>query len=177
MRRIAAFALASAICLTSDALACGDKYVILGQGVRFQRAYAAAHPANILLFLKSGSKWSAQENRERLVTVLRLVGHHPDTVATIGELQAALGTNKYDVILTEFGTEADVTAVARDSSVHPTVVPVVLDPTRDQMKQLQVNDACAVQLSKRSHELLTVINVVMEQRSKGVTEACERKRV
>jgi hypothetical protein len=45
------------------------------------------------------------------------------------------------------------------------------------MKQLQVNDACAVQLSKRSHELLTVINVVMEQRSKGVTEACERKRV
>jgi hypothetical protein len=177
MRRFAASAIAVSMFFCSDLLACGDKYVILGQGVRFQRAYAAAHPANILVFLKDGSKWSEPENRERLMTVLRLVGHHPDPVTTLAELQTALDAKRYDVILTELGTESELTPIARNAAPHPSVVPVAFEPSREQLKQLQKSDVCAVQLSKRSHELLTVINTVMEQRGRGVTEACERKRV
>jgi hypothetical protein len=177
MRRICASALALAVLFSSDLLACGDKYVVLGQGVRFQRAYAAAHPATILVYFQPGSKWSTPANRERLITVLRLVGHHPDAAMSADELQAAIGTHKYDVVLTELGTESELTNATRNDARHPTVIPVVMEPSREQLKELQKNDACAVQLSKHSHELLTVINVVMEQRSRGVTEACERKRV
>ena len=31
--------------------ACGDKFMLVGRGVRFQRAYAAIHPASILILL------------------------------------------------------------------------------------------------------------------------------
>src|SRR5205085_1738780 len=82
---------------SSNLLACGDKFVVFGQGVRFQRAYAAAHPANILVYLKPGSKWTTPENRERLLTVLRLVGHRPQAVTTLDEFQAAVATSNYDV--------------------------------------------------------------------------------
>lgn len=155
--------------------ACGDKYVVLGQGVRFQRAYAANHPAAILIYLRPGSKWATDQNRERLLTVLRMVGHRPDAVATLDEMQAALSTNKYDIVLTEFATADQAVGPVGDAKTRPTVVPIVFDPTRAEMAQIEKQNNCTVQVSKRNHELLTVINTVMDQRIKGITEGCRRK--
>ena len=179
MRRICACTIAVAAALASldVAVACGDKYVILGQGVRFERAYAAARPATILVYIPASAKLAAPQYRERLITALRLVGHRADAVSTSDELHSAVGANRYDLILTELGTEAELAALARDAQRHPTVIPIVVDPTRDQLRKLHQRDDCVAQFSKQSHELLTTINHVMERREKGVTDACERKRV
>lgn len=176
MRRLGVYLLAFGVLSGSDAFACGDKYVVFGQGVRFQRAYAAAHPATILVYLKPGSMWSTPENRDRLLTVLRMVGHRPDAVTTIDELRAAASTNKYDIVLTEFADVAQAAESVATVTLRPTVVPMVFEPSRQEMARIEKENRCAVQVTKRSHELLTVINTVMDQRGKGVTEACQRKR-
>lgn len=177
MRRLVLCLLAMGVLCSTTALACGDKYVVFGQGVRFQRAYAATHPAAILLYLQPGSKWSTPENQERLLTVLRMVGHRPDAVTTINEMQAAISTNRYDIVLTEMATESQALEAVGNARTHPTVVPMVFDPSRKEMAQIEKENRCAVQVSKRSHELLTVINSIMDQRGKGITQACERKNV
>ena len=160
---------------SSNTLACGDKFVVFGQGVRFQRAYAAAHPANILVYLKSDSKWASPENRERLLTVLRMVGHRPQAVTTLDEFQAAIATSNYDVVLTELGSLPVANETVAAAKVRPTVVPMVFEPSRSELKEIERQNSCTVAVSRRSHELLSVINDVMSQRSKGVTEACQRK--
>ncbi len=174
MKRLGVWILALSTVATS-AIACGDKYVVFGQGVRFQRAYAAAHPATILVYLNPESKWSSPDNRERLLTALRMVGHRPDAVTTTDEMRTAMSTNKYDIVLTEFATIAQAADATSAASVHPTIIPMVFEPTRAEMARIEKENNCAVQVSKRSHELLTVINTVMDQRAKGVTEACQRK--
>ena len=176
MRRIVFYLMAFGILSGSGAFACGDKYVVLGHGVRFQRAYAASHPASILVYLKTGSKWSAPENRERLLTALRMVGHHPEAVTTIDELRAAVSTNKYDIVLTEFADLAQAAENVSGATTRPTLVPMVFEPSRQEMAKIELENRCAVQVTKRSHELLSVINTVMDQRGKGIIEACQRKR-
>lgn len=177
MRRIAICLLVACTLAGPNVLACGDKYVVFGQGVRFQRAYAAAHPASILVYLKPGSKWTTPENRERLLTALRMVGHRPDAVTTLDEMHAAVSTNRYDIVLTEFATLAEATEALAGTAVRPTVVPMVFDPSRREMAAIEKENSCAVQVTKRSHELMTVINTVMDQRGRGIAEACQRKRV
>ncbi len=176
MRRLGLLLLVACFLPVFKGFACGDKYVVFGQGVRFQRAYAAAHPAAILVYLSPRSKWSAPENRERLLTVLRMVGHHPEAVTTIDELRAAAGTNKYDLVLTEFADFAQASESVATATRRPSVVPMVFEPSREEMSRIEQENRCAVQVTKRSHELLTTINTVMEQRSKGIIEACQRKR-
>ena len=160
---------------SSNVLACGDKFVVFGQGVRFQRAYAAAHPANILVYLKPDSKWASPENRERLLTVLRMVGHRPQAATTLDEFQAAIATSNYDVVLTELSSVLVANETVNAAKVHPTVVPMVFEPTRAELKEIERQNSCTVAVSRRSHELLSVINDVMGQRSKGIMEACQRK--
>jgi hypothetical protein len=160
---------------SSSALACGDKFVIFGQGVRFQRAYAAAHPANILVYLKADSKWASPENRERLLTVLRMVGHRPQAVTSLDEFQSAIATSNYDVVLTELNSVPVANETIAAAKVRPTVVPMVFEPSRAELREIERQNSCTVAVSRRSHELLSVINDVMDQRSKGITEACQRK--
>ena len=56
------------------------------------------------------------------------------------------------------------------------MIPLLFEPTPEQLKVMEEKNRCAVKMSKRNHELLTVINDVIGQRLKGVTEACQRKR-
>ena len=174
MRRLAVFLLT---CLVSSpsAFACGDKFVVFGQGVRFQRAYAAAHPASILVFLKPGSKWATSENRERLLMVLRMVGHRPQAVSTLDDLRDAAATGDYDVVLTELSTSAETSATIVNLKVPPTVIPMVFEPSRQELKEIERQKGCTVAVTRRSHELLTVINDVMGQRTRGVIAGCARK--
>lgn len=176
MRRVGAWLLLLTVVSASNVLACGDKYVVLGKGVRFQRAYAASHPASILIYLRPGSRWATAENRDRLVTVLRMVGHRPQAVSTVEELQAAMATGQFDILMTEFNSVAHATETVAAAQARPTIIPLLFEPTRDERAAIERQNSCAVQVSKRNHELLTVVNDVMAQRLKGVTEACQRKR-
>src|ERR1700737_769798 len=134
MRKLGVLVLIVALNSVATLLACGDKFVVFGQGVRFQRAYAATHPGSILVFLKPGSRWTTPENRDRLLTVLRMVGHHPQAVTTVEELQAATATGTFDVLLAEFSTLPAATQAAAMSKKHPTIIPMAFEPPRADRK-------------------------------------------
>lgn len=176
MRRIGLSLLLLACGFAGDAGACGDKYVVFGQGVRFQRAYAATHPASILVYLKAGTRAATAENRDRLLGVLRMVGHRPQAVSTMSEAQTAIATGQFDILMAEPDDATSLADSVVKSTAHPTVVPLLFDPTKEQIVAIEKQNTCAVQVSKRNHELLTVLNDIMGQRTKGITAACQRKR-
>lgn len=88
--------------------ACGDKFVLLGRGVRFQRAYAAIHPAAILLVIPPKSVKNAAVRDSRLQSALKMAGHRVDLVPA-ANLADALGRARYDIIVAE---HADAIGIA-----------------------------------------------------------------
>jgi hypothetical protein len=43
----------------SDVAACGDKFLLIGHGRNFQRAYNAIHPASLLIYINTKSTRAA----------------------------------------------------------------------------------------------------------------------
>jgi len=89
--------------LVSQSLfACGDKLVLLGRGIRFQRMIATKHPAAILVYLNPGTGISAADREYQLRSLLKLAGHRPRSVTSAAELAMELGSGKYDLVLADY---------------------------------------------------------------------------
>src|SRR4051794_41786947 len=88
--------------------ACGDKFLTVGRGVRFQRAYAAIHPAAILIVLPPKSVKSAAVRDSTLATALKMAGHRVETVQQPANLAEVFARSRVDIVLAE---RADAPAV------------------------------------------------------------------
>lgn len=130
MRGIAAALVVLAVgSLGSEALsACGDKFVLLGRGVRFQRAYAAIHPAAILLVIPPKSVKNAAVRDSRLQSALKLAGHRVDVVQA-ASLADALGRARYDIIVAERDDAIDIADLVPVMPRKPTILGVLEKPT------------------------------------------------
>jgi len=110
--------------------ACGDKFVVVGRGVRFEQAYAAIHPASILIVLPIKTVKSAAVRDSRLATALKMAGHHVEVVQQPTNLADVVGRSRRDIILAE---QADVSAlrdlVAPAGQLKPSIVGVLEDPS------------------------------------------------
>lgn len=177
MRRAICLFMLAATAFTEAAIACGDKFVTFGQGVRLQRIYAAAHPGAILLYVTPGSPLSQPSNRDRLLNMLRLAGHRPQVASTRSELDAAAATGEFDLIFAEPADDGSVRNAAKSAKGSPVVVDVLWEPTREDLQRFADRDECSVSLTRRSHDLLIVVNDIMEQRHNGAASiSCRRKR-
>src|SRR5215813_4030544 len=81
--------------------ACGDKFVVVGHGVRFEQAYAAIHPASILIVLPPKNVKSAAVRDSRLLTALKMAGHHVEVVQQPTNVVEVVGRSRRDIILVE----------------------------------------------------------------------------
>ena len=110
--------------------ACGDKFVLVGRGVRFEQAYAAIHPASILIVLPAKNVKSAAVRDSHLATALKMAGHHVEVVQQPANLADVVGRSRRDIILVE---QTDASAF-QDIAVpagqpKPSIVGVVENPS------------------------------------------------
>ena len=143
---------------------CGDKLLVLGRGVRFQRAFKAERPASILI-LTGGSSGGALAKDTELQEALKQAGHRLQAVADPGALHQVLRSGKYDVVLADLSDAAGLVQEAQTAPSRPTVVPVMYKPDKS------ARDAAAKQYSRvlkvpgRAGEYLAAIDEVMKQRA------------
>jgi len=163
------------ILLASDSLvACGDKLVLLGRGIRFQRMIAAKHPATILVYLNPGSGISAADREYQLRSLLKLAGHKPRAVATEAELTKEIGSGSYDLILADY---SDVVALRKQiPATKPAVIPVLYLPSADQRAAAEKEYSCLVAPAKKNYDLLKVIDQAMATRPDGLAPQCQKTR-
>jgi hypothetical protein len=106
--------------------ACGDKFLMVGRGVRFQRAYAAIHPAAILIVLPPKSVKSAAVRDSRLQTALKLAGHRVEVVQS-ASMAEALARTRYDIVLAERVDALGAADVLPAGPSKPSVIGVLED--------------------------------------------------
>lgn len=157
--------LAAALVAGGDVLACGDKLVVVGRGLRSGRV-KTGHPAAILVFADPAGSLPAALDQGHLGRDLERAGHRLRRVATQQELKAALDTGSYDLVLADFKTAASLEPEARAASSQPTVLPTLFNPTDAELATASQQYACVVKAPGDQKDYLSVINEAMAERAK-----------
>jgi len=153
---------AATVLVWTDAQACGDKFLVVGRGVRYQRVHPAAHPGSILIYMKPGSQVPAAAKEIQLQSSLKRAGHKVDTVENAARLQDALKSVKYDLVLADIADSAALERQVGSEPSMPAVVPVLYRPTGDEMAAAQKQYGCAIKVPSKDY--LAAIDDVMLQR-------------
>ena len=170
-KSVFAATIAFALLSLDSAQACGDKFLIVGRGSRFQRAYVAVHPAALLLV---GSNVTAQREMQAR---LKIAGHRLQVVS-VDQIPGALAAARYDFILADF---RDVTAVAGvlPAGVAPTpILPVIDGTSKTEMSAATKEYKCLLENSsgmKGARHFLAALDLAMESKLKATDLHCDLK--
>ena len=145
--------------------ACGDKFLRVGRGARYQRGYAALYPACILAYARPGSA-VARAIRE-LEPALKRAGHRLLLVDDTGVLAPALKTGHYNLVLTDFSDVAAVERQARSAGPRLPIIPVLHRPTKEALAAATKEYPCVVEAPGNKSDVLERIDVLLESRAKA----------
>lgn len=143
--------------------ACGDKFLRMGRGLRNARA---TRPASILIYMKPDSVVPAAARELKLSASLQRAGHRIRAVEGANELEAALMSGTYDIVV---GDPASATVIARmpTGKSKPSFLPVLLKPTRQELAAAEKRYRCFLAAPGRAYTSLAEIDHVMQERQKG----------
>src|SRR5262245_53047051 len=85
----------------SAAQACGDKFLAVGRGAKFQRAYASVYPGKLLIYSRPSTDPKAALRDPQLHKVLRQAGHNVNVIEDWNLLEQALRGAQVDVVLVD----------------------------------------------------------------------------
>jgi len=133
---MAALLVAVASTASDQVAACGDKYLNLGLGTRFERSASQRRAAAVLLYAGAGSDLSQTLAALAVEDGMRKAGYQPARTTTAAEFDAVLGRRTWDVIVLD---NRDLQAVSQHlpSGVKSRLVPVLARPTKDELKQVR----------------------------------------
>lgn len=156
------------------AAGCGDKFVVLGRGVRAEEMWRSAHPASILLYNNPASRIPTAEKEYRLALRLKQAGHKILVLQDRIQLDEALSSRGFDIVLTDYSDASSVDQTARVASPHTVVIPVLYKPSAAELTEVEGQFGCFVGASKRNDALLAVIDEAMKKREEGLAVTCPK---
>jgi len=120
--------------------ACGEKLLVLGRGIRFQSRHTP-RAASVLLYLpQTGSGRPLSD--PNLESALREAGHAVHAVTTDADLESALRSGSYDVVLANITDAPDLERAQAVTERNAVVLPAVylFAPSQLQAKQQTKTD-------------------------------------
>jgi len=132
---IAGAVLGAAALFGTVGLACGDKLLVIGRGVRFQHAYAP-HQGSLLIY-SSGTQSGSTLRSAKLQTTLKQAGHKLQTVEGASQLDGVLKSGKVDVVLADFADLAGITRELQSAPSKPVVLPILFKPSKAELAAAQ----------------------------------------
>lgn len=103
----------------SDMSGCGDKYLSVGRGARFQRGYVSIRPVSVAVL-----RHAATANRDFL-SRLKMAGHRVEVMSDIESLRRRVEASKFDVVLADYEDAAAVNGSLQKMTTKPLFLPVV----------------------------------------------------
>lgn len=146
--------------------ACGDKFLLVGRGVKFRQAYAAIYPASIVVYAQPQHSAAKAIRDPRLQADLKTAGHRVTIAEDERALARALESERVDLVLTDVADADRIAKQADTSPTHPKVLPVMFQPTKDEAKAVETRYSCRLTASDRSDRYLSAIDDAMKSRKK-----------
>jgi len=150
--------------------ACGDKFVLLGRGTRVA---PSKYPSTILIYMNPTSRVPAADKEFHVEAVLKAAGHKAKVAESQSEVDKALATGKYDLVLADFNDVPSLRKEASTTASKPVVLPLLYKPTPAELSAAEKDVDCLARPSKVSRDLLAVVDQALSQRRKGVGANCD----
>jgi hypothetical protein len=155
--------------LREVAVACGDKALTVGRGIKYGRAYAALHPGTVALYARPG----APPLGPHLDTQLKRAGHRVVMAVDASSLREALGSVPIDIVLASLADAETVESNVAAATSHPSFVCVNVgdDTTKagtDAPRQ------CRLKASDQATRFLAEIDQVMKARISASRQSSRR---
>lgn len=144
------------------AQACGDKFLMVGRGAKFQRAYASVYPGKVLIYAKPTTDAKAAIRDPQLHKALRQAGHAVSVIEDWALLEQALKSVAVDVVLVDVAEASRLEGLVTASASHPEALYVAFPNSAAASQQI----ACRLKSSDRSLKFLDEIENVMKARSR-----------
>ena len=158
---------------TSGAEACGDKFLRVGRGARYQRAYVAVHPASLLLVARPGSSVAAA--LRELEPVLKRAGHKSLVVEDASAVAPALNSGHFNLILADLKDVPSVETAAKASGARVDMLPFLDQPTPAARAAAEQGYHCVAETPGKKVQVLAEIDELMEIALKGTGETNHKR--
>jgi len=167
-RRRAAAAILSTACLCAgtDLLACGDKFLMLSRGTRFDRAPSARQSAEVLVYAAPASRMTAALDRLSVEAALKRAGYKPVSVDSAEVFERALRRGGWDLVVVDLADAPAVTARAGGEAA-PLVVPVALDATREELTRARSSYVKVIASPTKGQTFVDALDDAMASRLKA----------
>jgi hypothetical protein len=142
--------------------ACGDKFLLVGRGVRFQRAYAAVHPANILIYARPTTSANRAIRDPQFHKSLRQAGHQVSVIEDSTLFEHALQLPTFDIVLADLLEAPSIDRLVTSSPSRAKVLYVEY-PTGS-TKALASQFMCELKAGDRATRFLDKIDAEMKAR-------------
>ena len=148
--------------LVPAALACGDKFLMVGRGAKFQRAYASVHPGKILIYARPSTNAKAAIRDPQLHKALRQAGHAVSVIEDWALLETALKTAPTDVVLVDVAEAGRLQAAIAATPAPPDALYVAFPAA------VPSDVICRLKSSDKPIRFLDEVEGAMKARSKRV---------
>jgi hypothetical protein len=160
---LAAALIVSVPALYPVAHACGDKFLMVGRGARFQRAYASVYPGKVLIYARPSTDLKAAIRDPQLHKALRQAGHAVSVIEDWALLEQALKVTPVDLVLVDVAEATRLRDLVALSPTHPEALYVA---SASKVKTASPEFVCRLKSSDRPLKYLDEIENAMKTRSK-----------
>lgn len=162
---LAAVLIAAAISTTADLSACGDKFLIVGRGTRFQRAAAARITATILVYANPATNMTKALANVPVESVLRKAGYKPTVVTSNTEFETAINRGGWDLVVLDLAEGPQWISRLQDAGA-PAVLPVAYNPSGAEVANARKQFARVLKSPTKSQPFLDAVDEALLARVK-----------
>lgn len=167
-RWFAAIVVAFIVCANvADLTACGDKFLLLGRAVGYDKILKASRPGTVLIY--SSPTLPPAFGDGRFSALMELAGHHQRLVADAQALEHALATGNIDLVLVDAALSADIADHVHASS-SALVVPVASGMSGARRSELERKFGCVLTLPANARQVVELIDKAMALRAKRAAQ-------
>jgi hypothetical protein len=149
----------------ADLLACGDKFLIISRGTRFQRASVARQPAKILVYANPASTLPKSLEKADVDGTLKKAGYQPTSVGSATELEQALRQGGWDLVVADLADSSSMRGRLTGNNA-PMIVPVAFAATGGELAQAKKDYQRVLKGPIKSQAFLEAIDDALALRDK-----------
>ena len=171
-RAIVAAVLLVLVSLPADLLACGDKFLVPGRGVRF-RAPVGRESAAVLLYAPPGSGLTRTVESHSVEEALRQAGYRPTLVTTETGFDRALHGSAWSVVVVDL---ADGPAIVRrlPATPAPDVLLVAYGASKATLKEARQQYGRVLDSPTKQRAIVKAVDDLLAERARSRAEPIGR---
>ena len=140
---------------------CGDKLLVLGRSLRFQ-TISGTRPAGILAYARPGTHSAEAITDPKFQSAFKKAGYQFRVVRDAEEVDVALRSGKYDLVLADIEDVAAVEAAIQSNSGTPVLLPVLYEPTKPDLTAAERRYRYVLKVQHKGGTNLSVIERALE---------------